>query len=312
LQRLFQQFVQEACKVEELEGQKVVTFIRTLRSSTAFVPGSTVIENVKRHQAGQYFYIVDLKDAYDEVDLDLLATIIVLILKRDQYWSEFQQFLRSVSKFGQPDFKAIEHVMYLDPVTPWVHTFLKLYCSGKPGGLGTGCVASPYLFNLYCEVMLDGGVRYLCKSGQTEATYTRYADDLVISSSKPLFSKFRREVRKRIRSASFGPSHRKSKVLYREQGTVFITKTGITRGGKLAFPQKKRRQLHGMIHNYLEVGTVLPNVVAGHIAHFKEYLKGVSVSPCGKRMPLTQSDQKTLALCEQFRKTRRKIEGRMP
>ena len=294
LHPLFQTFIEEACA----RGGNKLSYFVNLPSSAAFVKEKTPIQNVIRHQNGQYFYIVDITEAYDSVNMDLFVVLLTTILRYDTYKTEFDAFIRKLTKFGIFDEELLYPVL-LDPLAGYVQKFVNLSCKGLHGGLVTGAPSSPYLFNVYCEILIDRSLRYECGSYDgRRILYSRYADDLVFSDVKPFWDYIREALRKRITSSGLRINHRKVKKLYKKQGTVFVTNTGIKRDEGIAFSQKKRRHLRGMIHNYFVLGNVLPAEVAGHIAHFKDYLNHCEPN---------KSDLKLWKYCKKFEETRARL-----
>ncbi|MBU6388472.1 hypothetical protein KGQ72_01170 [Patescibacteria group bacterium] len=267
--------------------------LRRLPSSAAFVKGSNPLKNAQKHIEGRFFYITDVSNAYPSIDLERLAILIVYIKKYYEYGPNF-----SLSAFGQN--ASFRDQVRRDWLFPPVHAFLESFCSGMHGqGLAVGGPLSPFLFNLYCEVFMDAQVRKLCE--RYDITYTRYADDCVFSRHKPIIGDIRRNVRECIARAGFEVNHRKSKVLSREMGAVFVTKIGLrnrtgkedgSETAKIVFSQKKRRRLHGIIGSYLTMQMDWPEKVSGLIAEFIHYYKNVDES--------TATDRKTFALCKLF------------
>jgi hypothetical protein len=173
--------------------------------------------------------------------------------------------------------------------------FIETFCRTPYGrGLVTGAPASPYLFNLYCEAMLNKNLRYFCRV--EGITFTQFADDLAFSGKEPIWTHTRKRIREFIGVASFAVNHRKSKVLYRKQGTVTITGFGLTDDAEgnavITFPGKKRRALQGMLRAFIRAKRGDVNEIRGHVAYFKHYANFVPFK--------TKSDIKMLALCAQF------------
>lgn len=294
LHTLFQKFMEDACA----KGGNELSRLKNLPSSAAFVKGKNTLDNVIAHQESQYFYIVDIAKAYDSVNTDLFVVMLVAILKYDTHRALFDEFIRKLAKFGTFDEELLYPILE-DPLAGHMQKFVGMFCKGLHGGLVTGAPSSPYLFNLYCEILIDRSLRYECKCYDgRRILYSRYADDLVFSDAHPIWPRIRKELRKRITSSGLALNHRKAKVLYKKQGTVFVTKTGIKEDEGICFSSKKRRHLHGIIRHFFVNGHVTPEVVAGHIAHFKEYF--------GRVTP-TKSDLKTWKLCKEFERARANI-----
>lgn len=262
--------------------------LRKLPSATGCVRGSNPTTNAHRHLKGKYYYITDLKDAYLSIDLDNLALLIVYLERFSKYGSDISLRFFQESGCGE--------IIRSDPTFGHVIGFLRLHFSGLYGmGLAVGGPLSPFLMNLYCEVYLDIRLRRLCEKKCIE--YTRYVDDLVFSSTAPISSDMRKEIRRLISEAALAVNHRKSRVLALSQGTVFITKVGVSQPSedspkKIVFPQRKRRRLRNEIIKYLNQQTDWPEKVSGLIAEFLYYYKNVSKK--------TATDHKTFALCRAF------------
>lgn len=288
LHELFRHYLEDGIREIDSRGGYE---LRKLPSSTAFVAGSNPLQNAWRHRWGRYFYLLDLWNAYPSVDLDRLAQLLVFIKAFRSYEVDY-----SFSMLGRNPF--LEQELRADPLCAPMLAFLETYCAGLYGkGLAVGGLISPQLFNWYCEVYLDAPLREVC--GRYELTYTRYADDCTFSRTQPVISKIREEIRCCVKNAGFSVNHRKSHVLARPMGTVFVTKIGLRGEGPkdtgsaiLVFSKKKRRRLHGIIGSYLKMQMDWPEKVSGLIAEFLHYYKNV-------RKP-TKTDQKTFALCKKF------------
>lgn len=94
--------------------------------ATGCRPGDRPRRNVERHRQSRFFCLLDLRDAYHQVDLKRLAEILCQIdsLDLSESFSEVQEFLER-------------------------------YCSSRFGGLPQGAPSSQDLFNIYCAFTLD-------------------------------------------------------------------------------------------------------------------------------------------------------------
>lgn len=314
LHEKFGVFLEEALKAM---GREETYGIRHLPSSTGCVKDSNHLLNAQLHKHGEHFYITDFAHAYQSVDLHRLTILLVYILKYDYYHVDCP-VNRLDMHFDLHDDIA------KDPLFVNMNLFVNLAFSGQAGiGLAVGGPLSPFLLNLYCEVFLDQRLRYFLyklpggRDVFRKITYSRYVDDLVFSSGEPISPDVRSAIRKFIGTAGFQVKHRKSFVLSREMGAVFITKLGMRippqkkskeiYGGEsevrpirkqmegiLTFPKKKRTRLRGIIRSYLakEWRNDIPEVISGLIAEFVYYWRNV------KRR--TSSDRTLMMLCKRF------------
>ena len=84
-------------------------------------------------------------------------------------------------------------------------------CFHQDGGLIQGSPLSPAIFHQYCSVVLDKCVSAFCESRRI--IYTRYVDDILISSKKPMGKRVRKILRSIIRSCGFSLNEDKDKVV---------------------------------------------------------------------------------------------------
>lgn len=138
--------------------------------------------------------------------------------------------------------------------------------------------------------------------------YSRYVDDLVFSSDTYPYFMRRKEFRRFIEEAGFRVNHRKSFILGKEKGVVFITSVGIgKRHGEavFVFPKWKRCRLEGLIKSYLvePFQKDTPEIITGVAAEFLYYYTLAYPLPEDKKTPKikpTKSDERTMRLCKQF------------
>lgn len=264
-----------------------------LKSATAFKKGSNTLINAKKHEQGKYFYITDLKKAYENVDIKKLTAILIYIFKYDYYRVDFDIFrmwYHYEEIYNDKDFIFLEGIL--------LESFSGMY--GK--GLAFGGPASPFLLNLYLEIFVNLKLRKYCFS--EGINFTQYADDYVFSSFDPIWSNKRKTIRKIIvESSGFTINHQKSKYLQMKKGVVFVTKFGLELNedskyapARLVFPKNKRIRLHGAIKSYLIGLNTKPEVVSGLVAEFLHYYN---------RVDPTKTDKKTFALCREFRRVSR-------
>lgn len=299
LHRAFQCMIETAC------GKTGIRNLVRMPSARAYVPGSDPLRNAEYHANQAYFYTLDLLHAYDELDTNLLVLLLVAIMRYPEYELEWSSFTHALM-FGVRSEEDNLYALLEDPLTERMQAFVNTFCRGPSGrGLVTGAPSSPYLFNLYAEIMLDASLRRFVPSQR--ARYTRYGDDLTFSSHTYFFSDLRKEIRKRVYAAGFRVNHQKSKVLYRKQGTVVVTGFGLQYGtygnDQVVFPGKRRRKLQGLLRTALRRGGVDPDVLQGHIADFKHYARG---------RPLSNSDRKLMLMCHKLKRHGQGSESTVP
>lgn len=216
-----------------------------LPSATGGITGSSPLKNLDyhrrkrgdKHRFNRYFYLLDLKNAFPSIDNEKLIEIVA---------SLFPQELNEV-----------------------VTRILNMYCLStrdKIKGLIVGAPASPYLFNLYCEVMVDQQLRALCE--QYQLSYSRYLDDFAFSSTQPIGEHKRRMIREIIMNAGFLINHKKCQVYDLSKGSVIINGIGVRRNGDTYLPRHAVVQLRGLMHQALNGQPVDWAVIFGKMGLF--------------------------------------------
>jgi hypothetical protein len=220
-------------------------YLRSLPVKYSFAtgsrPGNSPLKNVERHRQNRFFFLLDLIDAYHNIDLERLAVILCSI---------------------DPELTDQEIE---------VTAFLKRYCLSSLGGLAIGAPASPDFFNLYCAVTIDEPLSQLCR--EYGLTYTRYLDDLTLSSNKVIGRVKRKRIRDIIEQAGFTTHHRKAKVYDLRIGTIVITGVGLEYGGRMFLPRYFLRYLRGLLNLGMEDPIGLRHQIEGAMGVFRGLTK---------------------------------------
>lgn len=218
--------------------------VEALKFATGGLPGNNSLGNVLVHRNAKtrYFYLLDLRHAYQSVQPDRLAGVL-----RDLGAGGVQRNLEP----GQDD-----------PLDLWGEAALKRYFfDPKAGGLWFGGPASPLLFNLYAGWLIDRHVGKGLLGGTW--TYTRYFDDLTFSSKKPITEGQRRAIRRVIAAAGFEVSHPKSSVIDLERRAVVVTGVGLRKNHTVFFP--RRDPLRAKLHQHGQTGSGLSKSLEGEL-----------------------------------------------
>jgi hypothetical protein len=176
--------------------------------ATGGMPGNSPGKNASRHANNTYFYMLDLKSAYSQIDMWALAhTLVGHGLEND----------------------ANE-----------VLDFLDLYCRIPLGsGLCTGAPSSPMLFNLACAELDRQLGTFADEHG---VTYTRYLDDLTFSSPESetgesgLGKRTRAGIRATVAGCGLILHPEKTKIHDRKTAPVVITGIQINTSGRWQIP----------------------------------------------------------------------------
>ena len=161
--------------------------------ATGGLPGKNVLEhNVRPHQQSNSFYALDITDAYHSVEVGKLLDVVDAVAPEVSR----EQIKDFINEWGTAE------------DTP---------------GLPMGAPCSPYLFNLYCSQM-DTAIGQAAE--ERDLVYTRYLDDITVSSVAPLGGSTRRLVRDAILDTGMEINHGKTK--HHTLGPHAVTITGVS------------------------------------------------------------------------------------
>ncbi|OGD63079.1 hypothetical protein A3A71_03770 [Candidatus Berkelbacteria bacterium RIFCSPLOWO2_01_FULL_50_28] len=207
----------------------LISYLRSLpadlSAATGARKGHSSITNIFPHRNNRYFLLLDIKDAYGTVDEEKLVQVLLELdptLPRDLFGSEV------------------------------VTQFLQRYCLNNKGGLLTGAPASPDLYNLYVAVLLDSKLIELCK--QYGLTYTRYLDDITLSSMTRIGKKKRQAIYGLMREAGLVIHESKTQILDLNRGPVKIAGFTLNQNRSIILPRSYLGKIRGAIHNAIEKG----------------------------------------------------------
>jgi CHC2 zinc finger/Reverse transcriptase (RNA-dependent DNA polymerase) len=178
-------------------------------SSHGALSGGSIIENIRPHLYRRYFYQLDIKNAFMGVSLTRLSETLANL----------------DSQLGS----AVE-----------IQEFLNRYCAGEHGGLAVGAPASPALFDLYCVKNIDDDISAI---GAEDLAYSRYLDDITVSSNSPIPGILRKRIREVVTRAGFEVSHQKSHVTDRSRSPVRITGVILLQNNKITVPKDFSEQV---------------------------------------------------------------------
>lgn len=239
--------------VDALKKQLTLLNI-SFTSATAFVKNGGIHRHFQRHvndmgTFNKYWFVTDIAQAYASVNIPVLNEILFSLFIKDpnpySYGTEEWEMMREFLEISPPPQYSLYHPVDL------CHYLVDFFAHPvTKKGLAEGFPASPFLFNLYCEIVLDRNLRIWCE--QYKITYSRFADDIIFTSEKPLTQKIRKELKQIIRSVF---SIKQKKTLFFDidrfpQG-VILNKTLIrNRNGQaeMSLPGNKSREFKRLLY----------------------------------------------------------------
>jgi retron-type reverse transcriptase len=182
-----------------------------------FVRGLSYRDYLTPHKDSKYYLRTDIKNFFDSIDINLVRDVLSEYVKTD-----------NKSKFEILD--LIQEIITLNNLIP------------------QGAVTSPSISNLVFR-QLDLRIYKYCK--KLEITYTRYADDLLFSSSNEKLHKkfFANAIKIILRSKGFYINSAKTKLT-----SSFISLSGFVVGNDIRISRKKKSDINKILFEYSRGG----------------------------------------------------------
>jgi retron-type reverse transcriptase len=219
--------------------------------ATAYVKKKNIADNVLPHRSNRYFLCLDLEDFFPSISIRRVSKIFstigyskraAILLARLCTCSEGRYFERSSPAFE--------------------------------GNLPQGAITSPSLSNLI-SAKLDR--RIAGYTSRRNIIYTRYADDITLSSNNPkVLCQALPRILKIIKSDHFTPNMDKLRVLGPRRNCSITGLVKDNSESKFGIGRKKKRQMRAIIHHFLfDLSKDDKYKSEGSIVGWLNYLKGI-------------------------------------
>jgi hypothetical protein len=239
-------------------------------NATGSVAGLSSRANVERHIGSRHFYLIDLKNAYEQIQMPWLAEHLVGL--------------------GLP--ASIEEA----------EAILNRYCRKPDGrGLCMGASASPLLFNV-AFFGIDNELEGI--SQDYGLKYTRYLDDLTFSGQEPIGTKKRKHIREVLHQAKLTLNYKKTVVHDLEVAPVVITGLQINRSGYCQLTTEFQARLTGLVDELWDQGFVQGEVLSrNQLSQIGGYKGAVMPSIDRRRPQMTDFEKNILERLEALRQS---------
>ncbi|NJB93698.1 retron St85 family RNA-directed DNA polymerase [Xanthomonas arboricola] len=190
------------------------------QAATAYKPGSSILANAAIHKGAKYLTKLDFTDFFGSIDGE---SILQLVESRC------------------PDLSAAELKFIVDACT-WRPLGRPVLCIGAP--------SSPFFAN---AVMFEFDEKVFALAKQFEAQYTRYSDDIAISSVKPDLLRGLEENIRKLVNASRQPTIRlneQKRVAVGRSTSMSITGLTLTNQGGVSVGRERKRGVRAGVSRF--------------------------------------------------------------
>ncbi len=206
-----------------------------------FVLKKGIKEHASAHVGRQYIVRIDIEDFFPSVTPKHI----------EEAW-EFDGLLpREIEgRCRKIPLKAKEAEV-MPPLGLIQYAFIQNPRNPEQLGLPQGSPLSPALANLAMKRVDFTIASLLRKWGPKDARYTRYADDLIISSDEPAIIVMAKPIRKILKRFGFKENRRKFRVM-RKSGRQAVC--GVVVNERLNISKDKRKEYRGRLHRLIRMG----------------------------------------------------------
>ena len=215
-------------------------------AAMAYRKGVSILHNARAHANNRFFVKMDLKDFFPSIKFqDLLP------------------YLKEWHLAASPDWELNDEAM----------DFIRRACFYQQDRLAVGYPSSPIISNIVMGCF-DKAILAEVSSGKYgRVTYTRYADDMVLSTDKAgvcgdLVRLLRRQV-KASKSPKIAVNDEKTRIGSSTGGSALVTGLRLCAGGHITISRKMKSHIRLLLSLYAK-GELRPEDVpslAGHLAY---------------------------------------------
>lgn len=192
--------------VQKLIKAKILDYVDVHKSSTGYKRGASIVDNAQMHVGKRALLNLDIENFFPSISMPRVTGLF--------------------SAMGFPEDVAI--------------MLARLCCFEH--ALPQGAPTSPSLANIICH-KLDRRLKGLAENRKMQ--YTRYCDDITLSSDENIAKGFVSFVKQIIAEEGFFVNEEKTRILTRRSCQIV---TGLTVNQKVNIPRTKRRLLRAAFH----------------------------------------------------------------
>ncbi|RBP98528.1 hypothetical protein CRD60_01320 [Bifidobacterium aemilianum] len=206
----------------------------------AYVKGRSIASNAKAHRQSKYLFHTDIHNFFPSITSSLFDK---------QCLNRFSSILEETG-FSFGDTNSVLHKI--------------LFRKDK---LTIGAVSSPAISNAVMHDFDQSLTNYCLISGYV---YTRYADDIYISSKSLLPKQIKEDIFAEMHKFGFSPNYKKTS-FWNGSSHLKVTGVNVLAGsGRLTIGTRNKKMIKGMLYEYLMHGKGDPTKILGYLAYVKE------------------------------------------
>ena len=253
-------------------------------SSFGFEKGKDILLNAKQHSNHKYFFKTDISKFFDSFDIGMIRKTVntAFSINYESITKRMENKNKKKSKYYKSlYYNALDLFQYNGRNFKREKYITALLCHN--GKLATGSPASPFVANLYMrpfDLKINIWLKNLEIKTGNEYIYTRYADDICISSNAPIPKKVINYIQHTLKEFKLKMNEEKT-VLQTNKAKNVITGINVTPEGALTVGRKKKEEIKSMLYHYivLQDNKYSMNQVFGNYKYLKhiepEYAKKI-------------------------------------
>ena len=197
-------------------------------SAAAYIRGRSILWNANRHRNGRYFVKIDFKDFFPSI-----------------YWRDLKPLVDTWHQNENPDWE----------LTDEAYDLIRLSCFFRNDSLAIGFPSSPIISNVVM-FSIDTSIENIFsdKDKFGNLVYTRYADDIIVSTNKRnVSSEILRSISALIESSpspKLSINRKKTRVSSSASGSAIVTGLRICPDGHVTIHRRQKDHIRLMLSLY--------------------------------------------------------------
>lgn len=223
-------------------------------SSFGFEFDKNIVMNASQHANNKYFFKTDISKFFDSFDVGMVKQTVHYAMKLNEE-SLVKQFKynKYLKKHKSKLKKSLKLFVKKDNSKEYKYENYIVSLLIYNGHLATGSPASPALANLYMR-KFDMNVNVWLKDLELKTnqkyTYTRYADDICISSNKPINKKVKKYLISELKKYKLSMNESKT-VLQSNKAKNVITGVNVTPEGNITVGREKKEEIKYLFYEFM-------------------------------------------------------------
>lgn len=222
--------------------------------SFGFEKGKSIVMNADMHKEGKYFFKADISQFFSSISFHVVFRLLKFAVQVISYDIRTSPISNDRKKYYLTKLRRAFKSTRRDDADTFYEMMANLLCEN--GVLATGSPASPIISNYYMRSFDNRVLEYLHKLESSQGksnkyVYTRYADDITISSQMKIPAEVKKEIMSYLKQKKLYLNQEKTHYQSNKAKNV-ITGINVTKDGQLTVGKHKKIAVKKMLYEVIK------------------------------------------------------------